>query len=78
MVSLAVWYAATICILIVCHLTAQIYVRLRFRTRAAALGAERNCPNCQSDDAMSIDGAKSVTCSACHNRSMTFHIVGKS
>jgi hypothetical protein len=75
-IAVAIWYAATFGTLLLTGSLASLYIRLRFRARAASLAAERACPNCGADHARTIERAKAIKCSACGNTTMNFSHVG--
>lgn len=56
----------------------RLYIRLRFRERAEMVAAEKDCPKCGSDDAVSVNSRGPFPCPACHERHFTIEMVGRS
>ena len=72
------WYAVMILVGLVAGSFARLYTRRRFAERAASLAAERACPRCHAEDAVTIERAKTVTCPTCSAQSLRFTMIGKS
>jgi hypothetical protein len=72
----AAWFVGAMVVLIGAEFCAALYVRLRFRTRAKMLAAERTCPGCGADHAKKIGWGRSVACPSCRRCSLRFKVVG--
>lgn len=62
--------------LLILELAAGLFVKYRHAARANALASEKQCPVCQSVNAIRINRTKKTPCPACHRRSQTFHLAG--